>query len=685
MSFIGSIFGGIAHAVGSIVGIAGGITSGIGGTIGEIVSNVASIASSVIGTIKSAVGTAFTAITGFTGNVINGIGNFVNSTSKFIDAFITPIKNLVNEITGFVNRINTNFVEPIKNVVAGTYNAIRNFSTALHTDLHNGILGLLSIPGDLANALTSVDAQFQRATVALGGIQQHIASDTLVPGLKATIGDQITEFSRAYNETVGPATGEIGNFKLEQLYSAKTTDELKQWFVEVETDNGALGGFYGKLWKIFTALITLLPYISNTKAGNFEQERQASFAEFLPGLLPLSEIVRSIYRATAPINELEAEASYHGISPGKLALLVENARWLPGGRELVEMLFRGAVTQADADKVAAQIGYSSASWQALQQAALGPPDARQVIEATQRRAATEGGWLSGSVGGAAPQEVVDAARIASMNKNRAEAEWTNHWRIPGTEFWFTAWRRGVAKPDDLISAAQAEGLPPEVANMLPTVFARPIELWMIPDMVGSGIMTEQQGIQYLEYIGMDANSSKLIMDYGLSKLKAPVASQAAELAHISASQAKKMYDAKIINATEYQTILIDHGYGNQAAELTVALAVQEEAITERTNTAKGLVQEFKAGQITKDTAVAQLYALGYSTPEVDKYANEMKLAAAAKAKIPDESQLKDMLRYGVISASQWKDGMALLGYSPTWIPYLYGLEVAQHGEPPNPS
>lgn len=684
MSFIGSVFGGIASAIGSVLGIAGNITSGIGGTIGEIVSNVASIASSVIGTIRSAVGTAFTAITGFTGNVINGIGGFVKSTSNFIDAFITPVKHFVSEITDFVNRINTNFVQPIRDVVSTTYNAIRNFATALHTDLHNGILGLLSIPGDLANALTSVDAQFQRATEALGGQQKQIVQNDLVPGLKSTIGDQISEFSRAYNETLGPAVSQLGHYHVETLYDQQQTKDLAAWAAEVMTDNGKIGGWYGTIWKILTDLLTLMSYVNSEKSAELELVRQASQATELPARLPLAEIIRAYYRGTAPFEQLKAEAAYHGLSNDRLGVLVENASWLPGGRELVEMLYRGAVTQADADRIAAQIGYTGDGWKALQEAALTPPDARQVIEATQRRAATQNGWLTASIGGATPPEVISAARIASGNANRADAEWVNHWRIPGPEFWFTAWRRGLAKEEDMLSAAQAEGVPPEAANMLAGIFARPIELWMIPDMVGSGIMTEQQGIDYLQYIGMDAQSSKLIMDYGLAKLKAPAGTQAAMLADISASQAKKMYDAKIIGATEYQQILVDHGYGATAAELTVALAVQEEAITERTNTAKGLVEEYKAGQITKDVAVAQLYTLGYTTPEVDKYANEMKAAASAKAKFPSEAQLNDMLRYGVISASEWRDGMSVIGYADAWIPYLYGLEVAKHGEPPKP-
>ena len=148
------------------------------------------------------------------------------------------------------------------------------------------------------------------------------------------------------------------------------------------------------------------------------------------------------------------------------------------------------------------------------------------------------------------------------------------------------------------------------------VFQRTIEMWMIPDIVATGIMDHATAVAYARYIGMGERDADLLVQYGESKAKAPAAGQAAELAKISAAQAGQMFDDAIIDRNTYIEILLAHGFSQQAAELTVALDVQKGAIASRKATATQLVAQVDLGQITEAAMTSELYRLGYSAGEV---------------------------------------------------------------------
>lgn len=683
MSFIGSIFSAVTSVGSFLFGHASSVVSNIAGSIGPILSDVANIASNVTTTIKNALGTAFNAITGITGNILNGIGGFVKSTSSFIEAFVKPISTFVGEIGDFVKRINTNFVEPIRQAVLTTYSEYKLFTEALQGDLHQGILGLLAIPGQLADALTSVDAQFQRATVALGYVQKQIVDQSLVPGIKASVGDPIAEFSKAYLAQTNFDYSKLAELQHVQLTEPLSKDQLKKWYFDILAINDKSTGVFNIGWTILSQALSVLPIFEALHAPQMETIRQEAALDLPTRTLDASEIVRALYRGIIPFAQAQEEAGRQGISPDRLRVLMENAAWLPGGRELADMQFRGAITAEEAAKTAAQIGYTGESWNALLEAALAPPDARQAIVAYQRRAAGDAGLLPASLTSPTPQNVVDAARAASMRQDRAEAEWLAHWEIPGIEWWITAFFRELVTAQEVYQAAEARGIPQELVPKLIPASERVIELWMIPDMLAKGVLTPEQAAKYLHYVGLSADSAQIIQTYAEAKSKGPKAASLAKFAEVSISQAKDMYDVGIIDELTYTQILEAHGFTTEVAALAVDLAKQDKLIKSRKLQAEEIVAEFKVGSINKQQGIQKLYALGYTTPEVDIYAEKMRLTASAKQKLPTEAQLNDMLRYGILDPTQWEQAMAAIGYNTYWIPYLFALEVILHGNPPD--
>lgn len=685
MSFVTSIISTIASIGSTLFHIGSKVVNNVGPIISNVASTVADIASKVSGFIKSGLGTAFDSLINFSRGIFWNIDTFINSSAQFLSGAIKPIHDFVSNISDFVNKLNSNLIEPIRSLSTNILSAVHVFSGQIAADVHQGILGFLKIPGDLADALTSVDAQFGRAMQQLGHFNRQTADESLVPGLAGPISDGFKALVAQF-QAVEPATtlpvGALSNVNLSEPGQSDIMRKLvAQWEASLKDLPGVVGTVFNLMWHSFQNLLALT---ATTEPALAEARQSAN--EALPvTTLSMGDVVTALYRGIISQDAANTEALREGLSTDRLKVLIENAAWLPSLRENLFMLWREMITETDALVVAKQHGLNESDWKILQASTQSPPRVGDAINMAQRRTAAAAGHLASSYSQDAPEGVARAALENGERSDTANTAWVNHWRSPDMQWWMTAHARGLVPLSDVYQAAEAQGIPSEVIPNLYPVYTEVVQLWMIPDILAAGLMTDQEATQYLAYLGVGDRDAKVILDWGKSKQSAPVAAQAADLSKISATQARDMFNAAIINQDEYQSILIEHGYSATAAELTVALDAQNQAIADRKATAQGLVNEFKAGQITKDDAVAQLYTLGYSTPEVDKYANEMKAASTANARLPSESQLDAMLGAGILSRSDWGTAMVALGFSPKWVVSLYELWVNKNGEPPNPT
>ena len=108
----------------------------------------------------------------------------VASTSKAVQSFVAPVTGALNSVTKLARQINDNLVEPIVGPIETALRTYQKLKTEYHDDLSEGLRGLVKIPGQIAGALTNVDAVLARSNQQLGEKQEHTAESILAPAMQ---------------------------------------------------------------------------------------------------------------------------------------------------------------------------------------------------------------------------------------------------------------------------------------------------------------------------------------------------------------------------------------------------------------------------------------------------------------------------------------------------------------------
>jgi len=191
-------------------------------------------------------------------------------------------------------------------------------------------------------------------------------------------------------------------------------------------------------------------------------------------------------------------------------------------------------------------------------------------------------------------------------------------------------------------------------------------VWLVPDIVKTGVWTKDQAVPTLMKLGFSEANAEVLYEYGAAAAPSSGAATADNLAKVSLSNAKSAYDDGLIDKQTYIQILLDHNYSHAAAELTVELAEYAEQQANLKSIGDTLVKEVQLGQITKTQAESQLYNLGMTTLQVEKYLQEIDKVKLSTTKLPSESQIKYMWKKGVLTQEQAFETMLLIGYNALW-------------------
>lgn len=676
MSFLGGIVSAIGSVAGSLFGIGGDVAGGIGNAINGIASTVGNIAGAVTSSLEASAGAAFDALTTSAGDVFKTVEGGIGEAANAISDVIGPIKSFVDKTTEVVTELNDNVIKPITDTVLKTYTEMDNLIKTLHTDLHGGIKGLLAIPDAIANALTAVDAQLSRAMQELGLANKEMVTSTLLPGFSSIFAGPLGNIATGVGSLGGNKINLLNQIGQIQLASCLDASVFQ---TKLETVTDALKGnegFVGEIGKMLMTIFWALPYLAESVKNDIECFQQGVNQKNPVALLGLGTIVKAFYRGILSSESAATEAAKLGLSGDRLKVLQEVEAFLPGPAESIEMMYRGVISAEQLEQVLAKQALSPDDVAALSAIFIAPVDPRENLQMYARQQAASANFLPESLGSGPPGTVTNLYPPAKRSPDQAKLDWLAHWKVPELQWWFTAWTRGMRTMEEFRLAAQAENIPFDVIDDMIPVFQEPIQLWMIPDMLGAGLMSDQEALAYLHYIGQDDSSALLMVKYGHTKLKAPAAAHAAELAGLSAALAKTMFDDGILDEAQYGEVLAEHGYSSEAVAAMLALAKQQLAVSTLKAKISGIVDQVNVGQMTATDAISAIYALGATDQQVDAAVLRIKSAKTANAKMPGRGELDDFLKSGVITKDQWAAGYSALGYSDDWIPiFLNYLEV----------
>lgn len=644
---------------------ASGALAAAGAPTGAI---AAASAASTAGSLAGTLGKGVADLTGSStlGSLVSGVAGNLGSIFQDIEAVIKPLASFAQETLQGIETLNKTFVQPVADFISKDYTTITGLITEVHTLANSGLKGILAIPDALASAFSGLDAANQRLAQQTGQINSSIAQDVLVPGIGDKVAAPLGDIHALMNEAWSTPIADVGKIESVQLDESLFKDTDLTANFNRATVKLASMGVVGKVVAVLVdSFNDILGYLASVE-NIVELAKQKGNTDLPVEPLGIEEVIDAWWKDHFDESTALTELLRHGIDETRARALYALKEWLPDANTAVEMFYKGVITSEEVADALTRQGYSQADINALVNNALDPVNPREAITMAGRLAAASAGFLSQSLNSAPSDEIKQLYPPKLTRADVANWDWLAHWNIQPLDWWITCWYRGLCSDDEFKLAAQAANVPDELIPNLTSVAGQTVQLWMIPDMMGKGVFTEAQAREYLKYIGIEPKSVDVLIQYGQLSANAGKGPDLLGLGKISEGNAKQMLEDGIIDGSEYHSILIAHGYTEQAATLQQDLAEQQIELQARRTYASNLIQEFELGELTLQELQSHLGGEGFTQAEVQNYTQQAQTAALKKTKRLTNTDIKEFLGAGIFTEAQALTTLTAIGWSQTY-------------------
>lgn len=641
--------------------------------VSDIVDGIESAASSIFSVGKSVVSSAssfnlgsLTDVFGSITNVVKGISSVVTDVSSLINSTIKPLTDTIQSVTNLANQINDQLIKPIVTPIETTINTFEKLQNEIDLSLKEGLKGLVQIPGEIADALTQVNASYQRSTQELAKAQGSIASDTLVPGFHKAFSDGIGLWTEAFNKAFTvPETGEgfSGSVHLAQPADIQDyIDKYDVWLKAILDDTS----WYAPLMRFLVSAAQFIPYIVANLEHIIKEAEYAANKNYPVDRLPVNESLAAWSRKIINDDDLTGELKEQGWDDTRIQVLKDLLTYLPSVEQAAMWFYRGYIGEGDYGNIASTHQYKESDAKNVLEAMLQSPNPTERTRLQPRFDALGKNFLSETLNSNLPENLKENYQFALVNPAQGDLDWLAHWNIPPPAWWVQAFFRKIRTRSECYDAFAAQAIPKELWDDLFVTEQTLLSPFILMDVVKGGQFNRDEAIDWAKQVGLPDSVAIKLVDTALISGKTSTSDTAAALQGLSLTTAKTLFADGAIDAATYKDLLLTHGLGSEAADLTVQLEQLTLDTQARKDNAQYIVNLVNLGAATIDEAVAELFSEGYSDQEVASYQLKMKQAKQANVKLPSKSDLDAMLEKGIIDAQTYQSTMSLLGYSTEW-------------------
>jgi len=680
---------------GGIGGLTGGATSGLGDILNEITS---------------------------------GLGDLLGGIKDTIGGLVSTVSDTFHSVSDTIKSVNEDLIKPITGPIVSIMENYKALQAGLARDLHSGIGGLLRVPTDIANAMSSVDATMQRTVSMLGAQNAALVANQVVPGL-ASAGSVAMDQTRA-----AIATG------LDEYGSDERDHHIKHIHENPEVEDldrlaniilGVLKGEYGWAGRIAGTAIDVLMMMASLliyQEPKNEAYHQIGRRKWPTTPLEIADALAAMRRGILSREDATYELGGHGLNPDRIATLEALERLLPADDAVLDWKARGILDVEGVTQVLTAKGWreddiarlitahkrlpdiaQAISW--YHRGGLGISELYDVLRAFDLREADiarteEASWLlpgaadvftyidrkAAIVGNDAPislntepeDAVIEALKQIGIPRRTADMLWVNHFQLLPPALAVIAWFRRYINLNQLEGFLGAAGIAKEQWQNFIDLQRPLLPARSIPAYIAAGVVTEGEGMDMIRAQGYDEVTAKRIIDFALHKAHATTAKVAGELHGLTVSTVTDLYKAGSLPAAQALSMLIELGHSTEAAHLELQLIDIRQLHAERQGEAALIVAQALAGSLSFEQAQAELSTLGLSATELAKYTTQIHKLLQARTKLPSEAQVLGMYKHLIIERTDAAATLHLMGYSDVWTERLIKLEEAGHGPAPAP-
>lgn len=694
----------------------GGATAGAG-------AGAAAAGGAASGGAASAGAGAAAASSGETSAILADVQAFVSQAQKAIQPVADAISSGVHTISTIVNTVNGGLIQPIVGPIASIIQEVGAVKDFIHNDLRGGIQGILAIPGDIAGALTTIDATMQRAVLQLGTTQAQVlgtAFGEYGPSMGSLGQKGIADsFDRVFPvkpgewKPMGRITLSDPTNVQQALSSAQAImDEMAQdssWYARFANyifsivDSGAfivkynepyldLVGEAGRL-AVPTARLSAADAVRAWRIGElsesdarkeiasygFDSPRQDALYELSRTLPSAQDFLGWYNRGLLSQDELTSALSDLGYEQEDIKRYLDSVVPLVDADRSLDWWKRGLVDDATLAQLLGAQGYDAGQQERLRAASFAMPGLNDWMVAFDREAALQQNPGANLEADAMPASFAAAAYRLGIGNADASLLWANHAQLLPPSAAIQSYFRGYINQTQLHAFLRAAGFATGMADNLVDSVRPQIEYRTIPTLVAAGILDAVAATQMLKQHGYSDNDVNLLMQSAGLHKKVAVNTTAAQVQKDTQATIIGLYNNGTVTREEAATALTNAGIDPALVTAMLNLEDIKAVANEHATEIDTVLSNVQAGIMTFDQAQASLDQYGLTTREKAGAMSKLNRLSRTRNKVPSEAELLSMYKNGVIDKTLLLSTLTTIGYSPTWANLILENEDAKRG------
>lgn len=617
------------------------------------------------------------------GNVITSIfgkiTGAIDDTIEGIDSIISPtINKIESTIIGRLNTLEGLVAKPL----AALEQSLPLQLAGIGTVIAEGLSGIVDLPE------------------ALGGQVRDLFS-----GLASALGlDQLLSLFTLTGRVIGKINEGIeGIDDLEVQQSS--------WDVPLSIEDSI---------NVVLSAIPMLGTVAQLKhPGEYERLRLNSFQHTRPTPLDFGSTLEFIRRFPDELNNLVGNLERSGLSDDKIQQLLRiNNTPLPV-IDYLDAWHRGAIDEDSLDIRLRSNGLSELDIpvaKALSRRLAPIADlilfsVRGVFDVEESRAFGEFEGLPaeleasfienlGIEGGDFTTQVrvfAEQAAKLGMPPEIVAAYWTSHWRLPSLQ---TAYEMFHRLQPDIVEAERAEfeadGFDPDSLKFDATQLNRLVrsadysEFWRdklsaiafnpltrvdIRRMHKLGILDDSATLRAYRKVGFSPSDAAKMLTFTIAFNTEPDKEQTDEVRSLTKAQVLEFVENMLFTPEEGVEALIGIGYSEFAAQGFVDLEIAKRDRNEQKQQIALVKERVIAGLTDLNAASLELDEIGIGPTQKAVLLRDLEIATASKTRLPTKAELADFANGGLITATEYENGLAALGIPDVWIPRYVALNL----------
>lgn len=677
-----------------------------GHSLANILAGIAGLTSAASGLANDTSDQALATVLGYVG--------LSQSTTQSI---ANDISTVAGDISSALKYVNTNVIQGIINPTIQAVQQQSELATSIEGDLKNGITGILQIPAQFANAISS-QAATSKANIELSNAaRESVATNITVPGIGGVIGAQVSNVHQTLQNLTEATQVGLTEPPSESFSGGINSNTIAAYISDLQNKINTGTHWYDALGKDVYHILVALEFIvaqlkpmiaqaeifanqanpvqpisanlaaqavasnllddasgqAEANANGLSNDRWKLLTELAQQLLDPDSVVNAWIRGILSPQAAQAELERLRYTPDRINVLKELATFIPDMTLATAMYVRGAIDEPTLEGVLADLRWSPGDIAAWIQIMLEPASASETTKYQARAAEASKGFLAQSLTTQVPPDVASQYFKTQRSNEQAKLDWLAHWQDIDIYAYLNALWRGLITRDTFNSAWASQNFPAEASQMFVDASRPLISFFYLVEMLAAGVYTHDEAAPYLSRYGFEPDVVDKIIKYADFKQRGAATEQNTALAQLSVSTIVSLYDKGILTGQQLLGALISHGYDEETAGLLVQLYETKTAATAQTQYADGLVAQVKAGLLDSQTAIDDLAGRGYTATQIASYQVRILDAKVANNKLPTEAQLNAMLKNGIIDEAMWLQTMQQLGFSALWAGNLLKL------------